>query len=160
MLVVYCCILTFNPAKHAIPKWCTGRKWHILMAVMRWNRVGRLVEIWDKVKIPWYTHRLMHRKRVTCELHGSYFYLMTKKHAIPKILSGLLNYYITRWRQKVRSWRSESSETSVVEKARRGLGTPRELEIRWINDKMLEWEHVSERLEQPWRTIKTQRWWP
>ena len=40
---------------------------------------------WDKVKIPWYTQRLMHRKRVTCELHDSYFRLMTIKHAIPKI---------------------------------------------------------------------------
>ena len=36
-------------------------------------------------KIPWYKHRLMHRKRVTCELHDSYFRLMTIKHAIPKI---------------------------------------------------------------------------
>ena len=27
----------------------------------------------------------MHRKRVTCELHDSYFRLMTIKHAIPKI---------------------------------------------------------------------------
>ena len=36
-------------------------------------------------KSPWYTHRLMHRKRVTCELHDSYFHLMTIKHAIPKI---------------------------------------------------------------------------
>ena len=26
----------------------------------------------------------MHRKRVTCELHDSYFHLMTIKHAIPK----------------------------------------------------------------------------
>ena len=24
-------------------------------------------------KFPWYTHRLMHQKRVTCELHDSYF---------------------------------------------------------------------------------------
>ena len=52
-------------------------------------------------KILWYTHRLMHRKRMTCELHDSYFRLMTIKHAIPEILSGRLNYYITRWRQKV-----------------------------------------------------------
>ncbi len=29
--------------------------------------------------------RLMHRKRVTCELHDSYFRLMTIKHAIPNI---------------------------------------------------------------------------
>ena len=36
-------------------------------------------------KFPWYTHRLMHRKRVTCELHDSYFHLMTIQHAIPKI---------------------------------------------------------------------------
>ena len=35
-------------------------------------------------KIPWYTQRLMNRKRVTCELHDSYFRLMTIKHAIPK----------------------------------------------------------------------------
>ena len=35
-------------------------------------------------KIPWYTHRLMHRKRVACELHDSYFRLMTIKQAIPK----------------------------------------------------------------------------
>ncbi len=28
----------------------------------------------------------MHRKRVTCELHDSYFRLMTIKHAIPKIV--------------------------------------------------------------------------
>ena len=40
--------------------------------------------IWDRVKIPRYSHRLMHRKRVTCELHDSYFRLMTIKHAIPK----------------------------------------------------------------------------
>ena len=40
---------------------------------------------WDKVKFPWYTHRLMHRKRVTCVLNDSYFRLMTIKHAIPKI---------------------------------------------------------------------------
>ena len=40
--------------------------------------------VWDRVKIPRYTHRLMHRKRVTYELHDSYFRLMTIKHAIPR----------------------------------------------------------------------------
>ena len=42
----------------------------------------------DKIgqgKIPWYSHRLMHRKRTTCELHGSYFRLMMIKRAVPKI---------------------------------------------------------------------------
>ena len=60
----------------------------------------------------------MHRKRVTCELHDSYFRLMTIKHAISKILSRRLNYYITRWRQKFSefgdqtvSWRSDELET-------------------------------------------------
>ena len=60
---------------------------------------------WDKVKSPGYTHRLMHRKRVTWELHDSYFRLMTIKHAVPKIewaIEWTLNYYITRSRQEVR----------------------------------------------------------
>ena len=50
-------------------------------------------------KFPWYTHRLMHWKRVTCELHDSYFRLMTIKHAISKIewaIEWVLNYYITQ----------------------------------------------------------------
>ena len=37
-----------------------------------------------QVKIPMYSHRLMHWKRVTCELQDSYFRLMTIKHAIPR----------------------------------------------------------------------------
>ena len=36
-----CYILTFGPAKNAIPRWCTGNKWHILMAVMREKSRGR-----------------------------------------------------------------------------------------------------------------------
>ena len=61
--------------------------------------------IWDKVKshgtvIDWCTGR---EWPVNCT---SYFRLMTIKHAIPKILSGRLNYYITRWRQEVSEfWR-------------------------------------------------------
>ena len=49
-------------------------------------------------KFPWYTDRLMHRKRVICELHDSYFRLMTIKHAISKIEQATewtLDYYIT-----------------------------------------------------------------
>ena len=70
-------------------------------------------------KIPWYSHRLMHRKRVTCELHDSYFHLMTIKHAIPKILSGRLNYYITRWRQEVSQFGDQTRWwQDAVEKAR------------------------------------------
>ena len=58
-------------------------------------------------KFPWYTHRLTHRKRVTCELHDSYFRLMTIKHAISKIewaIEWALNYYITQSRQKSESF--------------------------------------------------------
>ena len=50
-------------------------------------------------KFPWYTHRLMHPKRVTCELHDSYFHLMTIKHAISKIewaIKWAWNCYITQ----------------------------------------------------------------
>ena len=68
-------------------------------------------------KIPWYSHRLMHRKRVTCELHDSYFHLMTIKHAIPKIewVIELLYNFVKTGTQLVletRSWRQD-----VVEKA-------------------------------------------
>ena len=38
-----------------------------------------------KKKIPLYSHRLTHRKRVTSELHDSYFLSMTITQAIPKI---------------------------------------------------------------------------
>ena len=36
-------------------------------------------------KIPMVHYRVMHRKRVTSELHDSYFCLMTIKHSISKI---------------------------------------------------------------------------
>ena len=62
-----------------------------------------------KVKIPWYTHRLMHRKRVTWELHDSYFCLMMSKHAIPKIEWVIELLYNS---VKTGSWRSDVLETS------------------------------------------------
>ena len=92
-------------------------------------------------KNQWYSHRLMHRKRVTCELHDSYFRLMTIKHAIPKILSGRLNYYITRWRQEVSEFGDQTRWCQdVVEKA----------------PTQQDWPPA----EQPWRMRKTQHWWP
>ena len=54
--------------------------------VIERDRVGGLrLIIWDKVKIPLCHYRVMHRKRVTSELHDSYFRLMTIKHSISKI---------------------------------------------------------------------------
>ena len=146
-LVGSCCILAFDPAKNAIPRWCTGRRWHILMAVMRGNRVGgNWLMKWDEVKkFPWYTHRLTHRKRVTCELHDSYFRLMTIKHSISKIewviewvIEWTLNYYIT---QKSRQLSSSSSwSRGVVGKdtpGREGPPEPRwSLGTREVADKM------------------------
>ena len=74
----------------------------------------------------------MHRKRVTWELHDSYFRLMTIKHAIPKIEWAIEILY--------NSVKTGSRRQGVVEKAttrQKGpLGPPIELEIRWVNDKM------------------------
>ena len=75
MAMSECCILTFDPVKHAIPK---TAEMHIPLA---W---ASLADNMGQGKIPRYSYRLMHRKRVTCELHGSYFRSMTIKHAIPR----------------------------------------------------------------------------
>ena len=50
--------------------------------IFHWRRWVWLT-IWDKVKYHG-TVRLMYRKKVTCELHDSYFHSMTIKHAIPR----------------------------------------------------------------------------
>ena len=50
--------------------------------IFHWRRWAWLT-IWDKVKSHG-TVRLMHRKRVTCELHDSYFRSMIIQHAIPR----------------------------------------------------------------------------
>ena len=85
---------------------------------------------WDKVKIPWYTHRLMHRKRVTCELHDSYFRLMTIKHAILKIEWAIELLYNSVETGSKMSWRSEKLETICGREshhpAEGAFGTPSE----------------------------------
>ena len=115
-------------------------------------------------KIPWYIHRLIHWKRVACELHDSYFRLMTIKHTIPKIewAIELLYNLVRTGSQWVGDQMSERQD--VIEKAttrQKGpLGPPTEF-WRPAGENMLEWEHVPERLslramvEQPWRTRKT-----
>ena len=95
---------------------------------------------WDKVKIPWYTHRLMHRKRVTCELHDSYFCLMTIKHAIPKIewaIELLYNSVKTgsQWVGVQRSRRQAMVEKATT-RQKGTMGPPIELEIRRVGDKL------------------------
>ena len=64
--------------------------------VIKRDRVGGLrLIIWDKMKVPLCHYRVMHRKRVSSELHESYFSLMTIKHSISKI-EGASNDYITQ----------------------------------------------------------------
>ena len=72
-------------------------------------------------KSPWYTHRLMHRKRVTSELHDSYFRLMTIKHAIPKIEWAIELLYNSVWAGSQWVGDQMSWRQVVVEKASRKL---------------------------------------
>ena len=175
-----CCILTFDPGKYAIPKWCTGRKWHIPMASNRKKLRKRDLadEMGQGKKSYWHTHRLIHRKRVTCELHDSYFRLMTIKHAIPKIeweIEWALNYYITQSWQEVRDELELQLERELwtrcgKESHTRPMGPLGPL-MSWGPEKLLircskESHHPTESwapgppAEQPWRTRKTQRWRP
>ena len=83
--------------------------------------------VWDRVKIPRYTHRLMHRKRVTCELHDSYFRLMVIKHAIPKTewAMELLYNSVRIGRQLVgdqMSWRQDAVEKAIIQQRTGPLG--------------------------------------
>ena len=93
----------------AVTNWCTGRGRPVncmtVISTWRWSNMpfqrqrklhiplasyGKRLHrrawltIWDKVKIPRCSHKLMHRKRVTCELHDSYFRSTMIKHAVPK----------------------------------------------------------------------------
>ena len=128
----FCYVLTFDPAeKNAIPRWCTGRKWHIPMAVRRGNRVGGYwLMKWDKV-IPMVHYRVMHRKRVTSELHDCYFRLMTIKHSISKIEWASNDYIIqlSSTRQAVARRVPDSWRRGVVGKATPDQGGPRK--PRW-----------------------------
>ena len=94
---------------------------------------GNWLMKWDEVKkILLYSHRLTHRKRVTSELHDSYFRLMTIKHSISKIewaIKWALNYYIAQSRQKSRSRVGDGGRRDEVGKATPGRGGP--WEPRW-----------------------------
>ena len=79
-------------------------------------------------KSPWYTHRLMHRKRVTAELHDSYFRLMTIKHSISKIEWASNDYIIqlSSTSQGVATRVPHIWRRDVVGKATPDRGGPRE----------------------------------
>ena len=98
----YCYVLTFDPTPKEMrfqgdaPEGSDTFQWPVIER----DRVGGLrLIIWDKVKVPLCQYRLMHRKRVTSEVHDSYFRLMTIKHSIWKIqwvIVWALNYYLTQ----------------------------------------------------------------
>ena len=107
-------------------------------------------------KIPWYSHRLTHWKRVTSELHDSYFRLMTINHAISKI-EWTLNYYITQlsfrlqlsWVRRLVTVELERDTRDVVGKATPGRRGPREPWLNWDPEKML--IRCSKESQQPSR---------
>ena len=104
--------------------------------VIERDRVGGLrLIIWNKVKVPLCQYRLMYRKRVTSELHDSYFRLMTIKQSISKIQWAIvwaLNYYLTQLSSSPRRVASRIPDywrRVVVGKATPDRGGPRE--PRW-----------------------------
>ena len=94
----------FSPSTR--PKKCYSKVMHRKEVTFQWPVIekdcvsGLRLIIWDKVKVPLCQYRLMHRKRVTSELHDSYFRLMTIKHSISKIQWAIVwafNYYLTQF---------------------------------------------------------------
>ena len=98
--------------------WCTGREWPV-------NCMTVISPRWQS-NMPFQGQRKRH---IPMASYG-------------EILSGRLNYYITRWRQEV----SEFGDPLVT---RCGRKSPHPAE----------WAPVPP-FEQPWRTRKTQCWWP
>ena len=133
----YCCILTFNPAKHAIPKWCTGRKWHIPMASNRKKSRWRIwLTKWDKVKAH---DKLIDRRTgrewpLNCMTVISAWWRSNMPfQRLSGRLSGRLNYYITRWGQEVSElgtrWVRERCGKESHHPAEGALGTS-----DWVGD--------------------------
>ena len=120
-----CYILTFRPGLKFHSKVMHRKEvTHSNGSYERKSRGWKLADKMGRAKrFPWYTHRLMHQKRVTCELHDSYFRLMTIKHSISKI-EWASNDYITQLSSRPVEFQCQL-EWDVVGKAtpgRRGLG--------------------------------------
>ena len=77
-------------------------------------------------RIPMVHYKVMHRKRVTSELHDSYFHLMTIKHSISKIEWASNDYIIqlSSTSQVVASRVPDSWRRGVVGKATPNRGGP------------------------------------
>ena len=57
-----------------------------------------------------------------------------------------LNYYITECTGNSISWRQDAVEKASTQQREPSYPRLISLEIRWVGEKMLEWEHVPERL--------------
>ena len=124
-----CCVLTFWPGQKCHSKVMHRKEVTHSNGSYERKSCGRKLadEMGRAKKFPWYIHRLMHRKRVTSELHDSYFRLMTIKHSISKIEWASNDNII-----QLSSTSQLSCRQDVVGKAtpgRRGLG-PWWVEVR------------------------------
>ena len=91
----HCYVLTFGPSKMPFKVMHRKEVTHSNGSYVRKSRERKLADEMGRAKkFPWYTHKLMHRKRVTSELHDSYFRLMTIKHSISKIVWASNDYII------------------------------------------------------------------
>ena len=111
--------------------------------------------IWDRVKISRYSHRLMHRKRVTCELHDSYFRWWRSNMPFQR-----RRKCIFRWPVMGRYWVGVELLYNSVHRKFNQFGDRRV----WRRCGR-ESQHPAESwapgppVEQPWRTGE-KRWWP
>ena len=102
-------------------------------------------------KIPWYTHRLMHRKRVTSELQDSYFRLMMIKPARQR-----------RWKWHIPAWLAMRIDIEwSIELLYNSLKTG----SQWVGDQSSWWQDVVEKATTrqkgpsgPPASLET-RWW-
>ena len=140
--------------------------------IFRWRRRAWLT-IWDRVKIPRYSHKLMHRKRVTCELHDSYFRSMMIKtlhskdggigiFCLPFIGRDWMDVELL-YNSVYRKFNQQFGNDAVEKTApsRRGPQDPRlsswgsdELGIRRVGDNMRRVWAARPPVEQPRRTGK------
>ena len=103
--MAYFYILTFGLSKMPFKVMHRKEVTHSNGSYVRKSRGQKLADEMGRAKkFLWYTHRLMHRKRVTSELHDSYFLLMMIKHSISKIEWASNDYIIQLSSTSESSW--------------------------------------------------------
>ena len=115
--------MPFQKWRKYIFHWC-GRAW---------------LTIWNRVKIPQYSHKLMHRKRVTCELHDSYFRSMIKTCHSKGVGIELLHNSVHRKFNQFgdqTSWRQDAVEKASTQQ--REPSGPRLMRV-WGSEEMEKW---------------------